>query len=154
MCGVEEANGRPVLPPIGLELGQFLLKELGLTEGRNTGFPKIYREMRINGSPLPRFETDDRNLHFMATLPIHPIFLENDGDVVVEHVVEEVTERQELILKYIRESDAEGVVETAASLTRKMNVSGRTVQRELAALQRMNKLIREGGDYNGRWKVV
>lgn len=130
-----------------------LLKELDLTEGRNTGFPKIYREVRKNGSPMPIFETDDRNMHFMATLPIHEMFLSYDGDVV-EDVVEQLTERQQNILDAVRKSVVEGVVETAESLARRLKVSSRTVQRELKRLQEMNRLRRNGGDSNGEWEVI
>ena len=35
------------------------MKELHLTEGRNTGFGKILRALEENGSPKPEFETDD-----------------------------------------------------------------------------------------------
>lgn len=130
-----------------------LLKELDLTEGRNTGFPKIYREMRKNGSPMPMFETDERNMHFMATLPIHEMFLEEGGDVV-EVDVEKLTERQENIMKVIGASVVEGVVETAGSLAKKLGVSSRTIQRELKLLQEMNRLRRNGGDSNGEWEVL
>ena len=49
-----------------------LLKELGLTEGRATGIPKILRAMRDNGSPPPAFETDDDYSYFLVRLPVHP----------------------------------------------------------------------------------
>lgn len=130
-----------------------LLKELDLTEGRNTGFPKIYREIRKNGSPMPIFETDDRNMHFLATLPIHKMFLEESGDVV-EHVVEQLTDRQEDMLSVIRAGVVEGVVETAESLAKKLKVSPRTIQRELKHLQEINRLRRNGGDSNGNWEVL
>ena len=52
-------------------LGDFL-KELHLTEGRSTGFPKIRRALKKNGSPVPVFETDDDKEYFMATIKIHP----------------------------------------------------------------------------------
>jgi ATP-dependent DNA helicase RecG len=55
-------------------IGDFL-KELDLTEGRGTGFPIIHRRMEQNGSPAPYFETDDMHTHFLAVLPVHPIFL-------------------------------------------------------------------------------
>lgn len=55
-----------------------ILKELDITEGRSTGFPKIYNAMRKNGSPEPSFETDEDNSFFLATIPIHPAFA-NDG---------------------------------------------------------------------------
>ncbi len=61
-------------------MGDFL-KELDLTEGRNTGFPKIYSSLRKNGSPMPLFETDDTNSFFRATLPIHKAFVGGDGQI-------------------------------------------------------------------------
>lgn len=53
-------------------VGEFL-KELRLTEGRGTGVPSIFKAMRDNGSPEPRFETDAERTHFTTTLPIHPL---------------------------------------------------------------------------------
>jgi len=58
-------------------IGDFL-KELDMTEGRGTGIPIIRKEMAKNGSPEPRFETDDNYSYFITTLPIHPAFLEAD----------------------------------------------------------------------------
>ena len=55
-------------------LGDFL-KELGLAEGRNTGIPKIFREMRDNGSGEPSIVTDANRSFMRLTLPIHPRFL-------------------------------------------------------------------------------
>lgn len=52
-------------------IGEFL-KELHLTEGRNTGFRKILNALEANGSPKPLFETDDERTYFMTTLYIHP----------------------------------------------------------------------------------
>jgi ATP-dependent DNA helicase RecG len=48
------------------------LKELQLTEGRCTGFPKIRRALKLNGSPPPVFQTDNDREYFKATLKIHP----------------------------------------------------------------------------------
>lgn len=56
-------------------IGEFL-KDLRLTEGRGTGIPKTLRAMIENGSPQPRFETDDERSYFAAILPIHPKALE------------------------------------------------------------------------------
>jgi ATP-dependent DNA helicase RecG len=52
-------------------IGDFL-KELSLTEGRSTGIPKMIRACKRNGSPLPKFETDDDRTYFLTTIPIHP----------------------------------------------------------------------------------
>jgi len=54
-------------------VGDFL-KELEYTEGRSTGFPKIYRHLKNNYSPEPKFETDENNLHFLTTIYSHKLF--------------------------------------------------------------------------------
>jgi ATP-dependent DNA helicase RecG len=54
-------------------VGDFL-KELEFTEGRSTGFPKIYRHLKNNYSPEPKFETDENNLHFLTTIYSHKLF--------------------------------------------------------------------------------
>lgn len=55
-------------------LGEFL-KELELTEGRATGIPTILKSLRENGSPEPRFSTDDDRTFFEVELHIHPAFI-------------------------------------------------------------------------------
>jgi ATP-dependent DNA helicase RecG len=54
-------------------LGEFL-KELELTEGRATGIPTILKELRENGSPEPKFLTDNDYTYFEVELFIHPVF--------------------------------------------------------------------------------
>jgi ATP-dependent DNA helicase RecG len=54
-------------------IGEFL-KELELAEGRFTGIPKIRQAMRQNGSPPPRFVTDEGRTFFAVELRIHPSF--------------------------------------------------------------------------------
>ena len=59
-------------------IGDFL-KELDLTEGRGTGFPKMNKKMENNGSPQPIVETNELGVYFMVTLPIHTRYLEYAG---------------------------------------------------------------------------
>ncbi len=54
-------------------LGEFL-KELELTEGRATGIPTILNSLKDNGSPAPRFHTDEDRTFFEVELFIHPAF--------------------------------------------------------------------------------
>jgi len=73
-------------------IGEFL-KELDLTEGRSTGIPKILRAMAANGSPPPRFETDDERLACVIRLPVHPLAKRPTVEVtdqVTDQVAEEV----------------------------------------------------------------
>jgi ATP-dependent DNA helicase RecG len=55
-------------------IGDFL-KELDMTDGR-TDIPIIRKERAKNGSPEPRFKTDENYSYFITTLPIRPAFLE------------------------------------------------------------------------------
>jgi len=54
-------------------IGDFF-KELNLTEGRNTGFPKIKRALTANGSPPAIYETDEERIYFLSIINIHPLF--------------------------------------------------------------------------------
>ncbi|MDO5414798.1 MAG: putative DNA binding domain-containing protein [Bacillota bacterium] len=54
-------------------IGDFL-KELHLTEGRNTGFKKILDALNNNGSPKPGFKTDEDRSYFISRLFIHEGF--------------------------------------------------------------------------------
>lgn len=55
-------------------IGDFL-KELHLTEGRNTGFKKILDALEANGSPKPEFETDEDRSYFITRLFVHEAFV-------------------------------------------------------------------------------
>jgi ATP-dependent DNA helicase RecG len=60
-------------------IGDFL-KELDLTEGRGTGFPKMRREMVKNGSPEPIIETNMDGNYFLVTLLINPEYVKYADD--------------------------------------------------------------------------
>ena len=55
-------------------IGDFL-KELGMIEGRNTGFPNAYAALRQNGSPALRFQMDSERSWLSVTIPVHPAFV-------------------------------------------------------------------------------
>lgn len=55
------------------KIGEFF-KELELSEKKSTGISKILRELRINGSPLPEFETDVDRTYMITTIKIHEGF--------------------------------------------------------------------------------
>ncbi len=77
-------------------IGEFL-KELDLTEGRSTGIPKILRVMQANGSPEPRFESDDERSSFLIRLPVHEGFVEERGPEVTPEVTPEVCRLLEVL---------------------------------------------------------
>lgn len=71
-------------------IGDFL-KELHLTEGRNTGFKKILDALEANGSPKPEFETDENRSYFITRLFIHEEFTRD----VNQSKMNEVDEKNE-----------------------------------------------------------
>ena len=131
-------------------IGDFL-KELDMTEGRSTGFPKIYRAMRNNGSPDPVFKTDDLNQYFLAELPIHPAFVgDNVAQDVVENVVENVVDRMDLIVLLLKEDNTL----SAAQLAKQLGVTARTIQRDLEKLSKAERIKHIGPDKGGHWEIL
>ena len=72
-------------------IGDFL-KEMHLTEGRNTGLRKILKALERNGSPLPEFITDDEHSFFITRLFIREDFYDENGIENSESGVENVTD--------------------------------------------------------------
>ena len=54
----------------------------------------------------------------------------------------------------IRKSVVDGVVETASSIASKINLSPRTIQRDLTRLKNMNVIKHEGPDNGGEWVIL
>lgn len=73
-------------------IGDFL-KELKLTEGRNTGFPTAFRALRENGSGMPSFEMDPDRGYLTVKIPVHPAFAPKKTDDYVNMVLGILAER-------------------------------------------------------------
>lgn len=146
-------------------IGDFL-KEMDMTEGRSTGFPKIYRAIQQNDSPKPKFETDEHNAHFLATIPIHPAFIDEreyltsigknlDEDTTHSSIhctkdcTKELTERQKIILNLVGLS----ATVTLPEIARKLSIGLRTIKTEIKKLQDLGILYREGGRKEGKWVI-
>lgn len=134
-------------------IGDFL-KEMHLTEGRNTGFGKILRALSKNGSPQPLFETDDERTYFATTIYIHPGFA-TDGvakDVAKDVVknVANLSETETAVLQFLMDNPEI----TAKEISEKMGVVSRTVQRHLNSLKKKGYIVREGSNTKGKWIVL
>ena len=133
-------------------IGEFL-KEMHLTEGRNTGFRKILNALAQNGSPMPLFETDPDRLSFSTTLLIHPYFLhhnegENEGDN--REVKAVLTERESAVLSLMQK-------DSSISGTKIANITGipkSTVERIIKKLKAKKIINREGPDRGGKWIIL
>lgn len=158
-------------------VGEYL-KELGLTEGRNTGIRKMLAALRNNGSPDPVFETDEGRLYFLVTVfarqdkeerggrasdnstrksgavsPIreHAIDLwdgENGGILARKKI--SVDERRMLLLRIFEEEPSTSI----PGASKRLGVSVATINRDVDALKREGRLSREGSSKAGRWRVL
>ena len=129
-------------------IGEFL-KELHLTEGRNTGFGKILRALEKNGSPKPLFETDDERTSFAATLFIHPGFIANGIDSGNNYGNENQFDNAERILKIMKDTPQI----TIDQIVSDTGISKRTVSRIIKELKEKD-MIRREGTKNGTWIVL
>ncbi|MBR6090239.1 MAG: putative DNA binding domain-containing protein [Anaerolineaceae bacterium] len=137
-------------------IGEFL-KEMHLTEGRNTGFRKILNALEHNGSPKPLFETDDNRTFFSTTFYIHPDFdTINAPDSVNETIKETINETiklshsEEIILSLLKKNNTQ----TISSLMEKSGLSRASVNRILKSLQEKLLIARYGARKNGFWEIL
>lgn len=131
------------------------LKELELTEGRCTGFPKIRRALKNNGSPPPVFETDDAREYFMATLKINRRAKEMAAQITPqkagkgEGVNEGVTEGVNLLFDYIAKHPGQRV----PSISQAISTAPKTIERWLKKLKKEGKITFKGNAKTGGYYV-
>ncbi len=118
-------------------IGEFF-KELELTEGRCTGIPKMRAAMERNGSPEPRFSTDEARTHFVVELPVHPelvgLVVQDEAQDEAQDGVQDVAEVEKRILKQL-----EGSAKTTHGILESLGYSARN-RHFRAALQRLQQL--------------
>ena len=132
-------------------IGEFL-KEMHLTEGRNTGFRKILNALEHNGSPKPIFETDSERLSFAVTLFMHHEF-KPQNEVINEAINEVINadlSKKELTILNEIEADPECTIQGLAERT---SMSRATVERIVKSLKVKGVVVRTGSRKKGRWMV-
>jgi hypothetical protein len=124
-------------------IGEFL-KELKLTEGRNTGIPKNKRALKNNGSKEPEFETNETRDYFITTIFMHDGF-ENE----ISNKTKTSDKTSDKILNYLKQN--EYITTTIAS-----ELLGLSVQRTRVILGKMAKkemIIAEGANKNRKYRL-
>ena len=138
-------------------IGEFL-KDLHLTEGRNTGFKKILGALRANGSPLPEFETDEAHDYFVTRIFIHEDFYEDGVENGVEDGVESKLtnpkltpqEIQNIIISMIRLKPNITKKEIAKNLD--MSLGG--IKYHIMQLTSTGRIKFYGNSRKGHWKIL
>ena len=149
-----------------------ILKELHLTEGRNTGFGKILSALEENGSPKPEFETDEGHNYFITRLFVHEAFIEKEengvevgekgakvepkgaeveqkGAKVTQKGAKKGTERSLDILNRMRENP----LITQVKLMEEFGLSRKQIQNIIQYLRQNGLVEREGSNRSGKWIV-
>ena len=144
-----------------------ILKELHLTEGRNTGFGKILRALKENGSPNPEFETDDEHSYFISRLFVHEAFLADDETDNAQKGTEKEPKRSQKGAEKepkrsrkgaerkqdILDKLAENPTMTQAKLMEEFCLTRKQIQKTIKELQEEGLLEREGSNRSGKWIV-
>ena len=139
-------------------IGEFL-KEMHLTEGRNTEFRKIRNALRNNGSPEPLFETDEERTYFATTLFFHPDFVrsetdeqENDriNDRINDRDMEKFSAHDRAVFEMIQQNPNL----TEALIASQLGVSESTVRRAIRKLRSNGFIQREGSNKKGTWIIL
>lgn len=125
-------------------IGDFL-KELHLTEGRNTGFGKILRALEENGSPKPEFETDEDHRYFISRLFVHEAFLKEKESKNNQ----KGAERELDILRRLEENPEI----TQVKLMEEFDLSRKQIQKIIKDLREEGLVERQGSNRSGRWIV-
>lgn len=133
-------------------IGEFL-KELHLTEGRNTGFQKILRALERNGSPKPLFETDEERSFFLTTIFIHPGFYLQNEDKNEDNFEDKklsLPPVEKAIIQKIQLDSSISIVKMASQLGR----SKSTIERAIKSLRQKGFLDRQGETNGGKWILL
>lgn len=135
-------------------IGDFL-KELHLTEGRNTGFKKILDALEANGSPKPEFETDEARSYFISRFYIHEKFQNvpkkepKKSQKGAEKELKKGVERKKIILKLLEENPTM----TQTQLTERLKLTRKQIQTDVKELRDEGILERKGSNRRGYWIV-
>ena len=152
-------------------IGDFL-KELHLTEGRNTGFRKILKALEENGSPLPEFITDEDHSYFITRLFIREGFnevgtgteigTEIGSDIGSDPQIKRNAPDTAIVISSYRERKKKTALrivaeiikdngQTVSQISEITGISQRTIARYMKELQNSGVLKREGSDIEGKW---
>ena len=134
-----------------------ILKELHLTEGRNTGFGKILRTLEENGSPKPEFETDDDHSYFISRLFVHEAFLrsgkkEREQKRAKKEPKKGDEKRSRKKWNILQRMKEESTI-TQVKLMEEFNLTRKQVQKIIKDLREDGLVERQGSNRSGKWIV-
>lgn len=129
-----------------LEIGVCPMKTIEFYLNQYRGVRQVQSDLKNNGNKLAVF---DVNL-----LTAFRVIVESVTSNVVKDIVKldlsQLSDRQITILEFMIQNPAI----TAKEMSQRLSLTSRTVQRDIANLTKLGMIIREGGRYDGLWKVI
>lgn len=134
----------------------------GFIDQWGRGYSKIYDGFKAAGLPMPTVESHcggtllsfQRGFDVVSGKKFVPSTIENVVSDVVSDVVSspvvQLSERQTKMCKMMKEN----AYISSKQMSVVLSVVHRTIQRDLAALQKMGVLVREGNTSAGRWVLL
>ena len=142
---------------------QNMLRMVGFGENIGSGFPKIIAAWKETNWGEPELKNKIELDEVELVLPVPAMgqrqengsFVpsndpKNDPKDDLKEILKKVYDRQGLILLLIKTNEQITIQE----MTQKVKVSEKTIKRELATLQELGILTREGGRKDGRWVIL
>lgn len=134
----------------------FVFYKAGFIESWGRGWKKICDGFVSAGLPKPTIESKQGGV--LVTFQRNNVNLLNqnpiDAQNVAVNVAEELTERQQNIIRLIEDCVAQNVAVNTKYLSEKLNVNRKTIQRDMAHLQERKLIQWIGPDKTGQWKII
>ena len=126
----------------------------GFVESWGRGFKKIAEEFERASLPLPTIEENGGGvMAIVQRKTIDEVIAERDGDVGVnsrEISDVKLTERQTIMVSVIKSNP----MVTAKQMSETLSVTVRTIERDLALMQKAGIIRHEGSDKTGVWVIL
>ena len=122
---------------------QNMLRMIGYGENLGSGFPLILSAWNEKHWLKPELIEQPELMQVKLVL-----YIENNKNVTKD-VTKEITDRQRIILELIRKDKSLTIPE----MSLKTNVTERTIKRDIATLQELGIISREGGRKDGSWII-
>lgn len=138
----------------------FVFYKAGFIESWGRGWKKICDGFVSAGLPKPTIESKQGGV--LVTFQRNNVNLSNQNPIdaqnvavnVAVNVAEELTERQQNIIRLIEDCVAQNVAVNTKYLSEKLNVNRKTIQRDMAHLQERKLIQWIGPDKTGQWKII
>ncbi len=122
----------------------------GFVESWGRGFKKISEEFTRAGMPMPVIEENGGGVTAIIKRPLIIKFINMNGKNVGDVSETKLTDRQRIIIAVIKSNPSV----SAKQMSETLSVTSRTIERDLAAMQKAGIIRHEGTDNDGIWVIL